>query len=365
MMEAFGECGVNMRATTIHAGLIPDRTGYDGRGWTFHYNERNHLPFKRVILDEGSMPDNATLCALFRAISPGTQVVLCGDPDQLPPVGKGKPFIDMINAGTIPHAKLTEVHRFAGRIAVACQAINQGRRIVASEKIDLSPTASECGPENLRHVERKDAMQSLQALEILIDRVTDMGFSPLSDVQVLVARNSDGGLNRESVNIRLQQLINPHGRSVKGCPFRIGDKAMCLKNGSYETYDVDGTARKTGIPAYVANGESGIVSHVHEKLIIVDFSGHHVGFTRAVWNSMVCLSYAITCHKSQGGGWPCVIYMIDNTRLVDRNLTYTAISRSKKLCLTVGEMSTMQRQIQVVKVDKRKTFMKEMLQCQN
>lgn len=363
MMEAFDECGVRMHAKTIHAGLIPDRSGYDGNGWTFYYNKNNKIPCDRVVVDEFSMMDDAMCRSLFEAIEPGTHVVLIGDPCQLPPVGKGKPFINMIESGAIPHAKLTTVHRFAGRIAQVCQQINAGRTITPSPRLDLDKNASEIGPENFRHVECRTAIDSLITLDKVLAKVAERGFSLKNDVQVIVTRNDKGGVNRQLVNDRLQSLINPKGFSVRDCPFRKGDRVMCLQNGLRDTWAINGSyPESTGCNRYVANGESGVVVYVDIKSILVDFGdGHLIKFTSGQWRGQICLAYAITTHKSQGGGFPVAIYMIDDTMLVDRALTYTAVSRAKRMCFSIGSLSLMQRQVQKVSVDSRKTFLKEML----
>lgn len=363
MMEAFEECGVPLAAKTIHAGLIPERTGYDGGGWGFHYNKDNHLPCDRVVVDESSMIDNATMASLLQAIRPGTQVIFIGDPDQLPPVGKGRPFLDLIESGSVPHAQLTQVHRFAGRIAHVCRQVNDGKSFKTSPKLDLSNDAGEYGPENLRHVERIHASQSLEVLNSIVQKVEDRGFNPVKDMQVIVSRNDKGPVHRKLVNERLQKLLNPTGKTVSGCQYRAGDKVMCLRNAVRETYEPGGldSPVKNGGSVYTANGEGGVVAFVGPKAIWCRFGKAVIQFKRSSWETQVCLAYAITVHKSQGGGWPVVVYLIDDTRLNDRSLVYTAISRAKKMCITIGRMATLNGQIRKVSVKQRKTFLKEML----
>ena len=66
---------------------------------------------------------------LLSAVADGTHVVLIGDADQLPPVGAGKPFADLIDSGAVPVARLTHVFRQAARslIVQAAHAINARR----------------------------------------------------------------------------------------------------------------------------------------------------------------------------------------------------------------------------------------------
>jgi len=370
MEEAFAECGLNLKASTIHAGLIPNRMGHDGGGWTFCYNEFNQLPCVRVVVDESSMIDTSLMASLLQAIPNEAQVILVGDPNQLPPVGKGRPFLDMIQSAKIPTANLTKPHRFAGRLAHVCQGINKGMMVIASERLDLSTTAGVFGPENIRHVERKTTTMQLATLDVLIPKMEAHGFDPRNDMQTIVPRNSEGGVSREAVNKRLQQLLNPDGASLDDCPFRISDKIMCLQNGTRETWTIDSPFepgfKNGGEAAYIANGEMGEVVCITSKAIFCRFPSSTgvsaVQFTKATWKSQVTLAYAITSHKSQGGGWPVVFYMIDDTRLNDRSLVYTAISRAKKVCITIGTMALLTKQIFKQSVTARKTFLQEAIQ---
>jgi len=365
MMESFSEAGVKLGARTIHASLVPDRNGHDGNGWSFKYNRDEKLQANRIIIDETSMCDNSLMASVLEAIPPGAQVILVGDPDQLPPVGKGRPFLDMINSGSIPHAKLTEIHRFAGRIAHVCQKINRGQSFETSPSVDMGVKAGPHGPENLRHLERKNGIESFKTMKTLVQKIQDRGFDPIHDMQVIVTLNDTGIVPRSSANRILQELLNPNGKRISDCPFRVGDKVMCLKNGTRKTENAEGWGdlpAEDGSATYVANGESGLVEFVDKKAIWVRFSGQRIRFTRAMWNSQVTLAYAITVHKSQGGGWPVVIFLIDDATISDRSLTYTAISRSKKLCFTIGRMDLINKHIREIKVKGRKTFLKEMLQ---
>jgi len=360
MMEAFREQGLALEARTIHGGLVPKRCGYDGNGWTFEYNKSRPLPADRIIVDEGSMLDNATLLWLMEAVRTGSQLVIAGDPQQLPPVGKGKPFIDMIECEKIPHARLTEVHRFAGRGAVLLQNIQSGKPLKFSEEINLDKDAGPYGPENIVHLERATAHTAVKTLWPALQRFQARGYDLRRDVQVICCRNTAGAMSRQALNEHLSKLINPHGKGNDKTKFRKFDKVMCLKNGLREVYDMIGETPEKGLgKIYVANGEGGIIRYVDEKQIIVQFGKKALArFTLAEAAAQLDRSYAITCHKAQGGGWPCVIYMIDKSKMVDRSLIYTSLSRFQEICVTIGERSTLNRQLREQHVDHRNTLLK-------
>jgi exodeoxyribonuclease V alpha subunit len=359
MMEAFKEQGLDLEATTVHGGLVPDHCGYDGQLWTFKYNRENQLPYQRIIVDEFSMMDNATTLWLMQAVKTGCKLVMAGDPQQLPPVGKGKPFIDMIAGGLVPHAKLKEVHRFAGRGAVLLQQIQSGDDLVFSEELNLDRDAGPHGPENILHIERNTAHDAVRTLWPALQKIRSRGYNLRRDVQVICCRNEAGAMSRQSLNRYLAPLINPTGKGHEQTKLRTFDKVMCLKNGMREIWDLIGERPMKGLgKAYVANGEAGIVQYLDKKQVLIKFGKKQlVRFTLAEAAGQVDRSYAITCHKAQGGGWPVVVYMVDRSPMIDRSLIYTSISRFQEICITIGRKAAIHEQIDRLHVDDRHTLL--------
>ncbi len=95
---------------------------------TFPKTEKEPLEADAVILDEMSMVDLQLFTALLRALRPGCRLVMVGDPDQLPSVGAGNVFSDLIRSGRIPVVALTEIFRQAQSSAIirAAHAVNGG-----------------------------------------------------------------------------------------------------------------------------------------------------------------------------------------------------------------------------------------------
>lgn len=361
IMESLAEYGHDLHASTIHSLLQITRNGHDGNGWGFLHNEHNPLPVDFVIIDESSMIPNSLMASLLSAIRPGACVLFIGDPNQLPPVGAGRPFLDMIEAG-LPHGHLNEVHRFAGRIAQVCKAINDGKPWQPSEQVDLEPANG--FPENLRHIERFNPAQQIDALKTVIDRVVNKrGFDAIWDMQVLCAVNDKSPVCRTKLNEVLQELLNPNGERLERNPFRVGDKMMVLKNGFRTEHWFD-EKPSVLMEHYLANGEIGRVEHISEHWIAAQFSGRSqlIRFDRNEWTD-VTLAYACTVHKAQGAGFPVVIVMIDGSGgagfVCSRSHHYTAISRSAKLCVTIGKKSVMADHCKRVDTERRKTFLTE------
>jgi len=356
MTEMAREVKLPIAGTTIHTGLVPQRNGHDGAGWGFFHGENQPIYANLIVLDESPMVPSDLMRHFLAAVSPGTKVIFSGDPDQLAPVGKGRPYADMIESG-LPHGHLTEIHRFAGRIARVCRQINQGEIWTPSPRIDLDAPDF---PENMRHVECVP-QNIINSLNDLLQRVQKRGFNLASDVQILVATNDQ----RERLNGVLQESLNPKGDRVDGNPFRIGDKAICLRNQWVES-DWQGKWKPKDLPQhYVANGEIGIVTRVDKSFTVIEFNEKKLRFNKAGWKD-ISLAYAVTVWKAQGSQWPVVITVAEDTRgadsICDRSFWYTGISRGGKLSLTLGRRAAIDRQCSRAGLYHRKTLLKEKIQ---
>jgi exodeoxyribonuclease V alpha subunit len=115
-------------ATTIHRLLGP--TKVKGR-FQFSKNETNLLAADLIVIDETSMVDISLMANLMKAISPHTKVVLVGDHYQLPPVGPGSPFRDLLSSSSVPSKELTIIKRQKeGFIVQNAHRIKNGEDIV-------------------------------------------------------------------------------------------------------------------------------------------------------------------------------------------------------------------------------------------
>lgn len=364
MMESLRNYGYRLQASTVHTMLVPRRNGHDGSGWGFERNRNNRLNQKYFILDEWSMCTTQLFASLLSAIPEDAHVLFVGDPYQLPPVGAGRPFVDMIQGG-LPHGHLTSVHRYAGRIARVCQSIHAGRTWDASPRIDLDAES----PENLKHIETSSVHQQLNYLFESANKISAThGLNVIDDMQILVARNDTGQLSRKKVNAIAQNVFNKQGEKVDSkCPFRVGDKVVCLRNGYRDEYYIG--KREEWVPQhYVANGELGIVTRPGDGFIGVLFDGKEqdVRFNRSTFGSEIDLGYALSVHKAQGSGFPVTLILADGesgARFVcSRAWWYTAISRAAKLCVTIGRKAVVEQDCRRVDIDQRKTLLGELLQ---
>lgn len=344
-----------------------------------------------------SMVDAGLMASLLAAVPTGGHVLLIGDEHQLPPVGPGAPFRDLIAAGTAT-GELTQVRRNAGQIVHACVRIRNGEQFEAADRFDLDAAP----PANLRLLPAADDAAIADAVVEVLRRTTK--FHPVWQTQVIVARNKGSAVGRRELNDRLQPLLNPDGLAAKGNPFRVGDKVICLRNsrlhvvapvypGACDEVRTDAHAYQvvsdpdpwTGRPEpkeqFVANGEVGRVVAVAAGLTVARFSESDdlvkipVGKDadpdgpdgdREADAGRGCnfdLAYAVTCHKLQGSEAPFVIVVCDESAggIAGREWWYTAVSRASKACLIVGRHGVVDRQCKRRSLVRRKTFLAERL----
>jgi exodeoxyribonuclease V alpha subunit len=423
--EAMRRYGVSKTATTIHRLLGVTRGGHDGRGWGFMFNDKNPLPVNFLIIDEVSMLDVDLAASLFKALRPGTHVILVGDPYQLPPVSHGAVLRDLMAAG-VPHGLFTEIRRQADEpgnmIIEGCQAV-KGGTVPQMLPWDgrLEGLAGVKDGKNLLIIPADSAEQIADgvrvAVEVLAGVVSHNSLDPIDHVQVICPRNEDTPASRVPLNQSLQFLLNEEGLAQEGrqVPFKIGDKIICLKNG-YQTvcshvddadedtlaacrrtiingprYDADSyvachekptpDSGTQEVEAFLANGEQGRIVAVATWGFVADFTlpdrrvlvrqrartrNEESGDNGDEGKGNGCnfdLAYAVTIHKGQGSEWPIVVVAIDPAagELGARELIYTAISRASQLCVLVGRTETLAKWARRQVLPSRKTWLAKLL----
>lgn len=271
-----------------------------------------------VLIDEASMLDIRLMDALIDAIAPGTRLVLVGDVDQLPSVGAGQVLRDLIDSGTIPVTRLTEVYRQAEDSGIIRNAhrINRGDNPLSGEK--------ESGRRDFYVVPREDAVDAQRALlQVVRERLPALGFDPIRDVQVLTPMHA-GPLGTVALNVALGAALNPDGASFRRMArtFRLGDRVIQTKN----DYDND-----------IFNGDVGRVVAVYNDGLDIDFDGRTVSLRGDALDPLDH-AWAISIHKSQGSEYPAVVVALHPGHfvLLRRNLLYTAVTRAKKFACIVG-----------------------------
>jgi len=293
-----------------------------------------------------SMVDTKLFRTLITAVQPGTQVVLVGDKDQLPSVGPGQIFSDLINSEVFPTTILKNIHRQdeSSTIIQLAHDINEGIIVddVFQNKADRSYI--NCNSRNVPEV-----------LSQIISKSSERGFD-IADVQVL-APMYRGQAGIDNLNFVIQNVVNPMAPkrkevSMGNVNYRINDKVVYLVNTPEDN---------------VFNGEIGKIIGIilskentdHVDKLVIDFDGNEVTLDRKDWLN-ISLAYCTSIHKAQGSEFEMVILPLVNeeSRMLRRNLLYTAVTRAKRLLIMVGDRSAFERSIRD-QSNERQTTLKE------
>lgn len=324
MSQSAGE-----EAKTIHR-LLEMEYGAEDK-LRFRKNENDQLEDDVVIIDEASMLDLMLTNALLKAIKPGARLILIGDVNQLPPVGAGHVFDDIIKSDRFATVELTHIFRQAQEslIVTNAHAVNHG------EYMNLESKSGD-----FFFLPRQDDAQTAATIAELCKKrlPKSYGLTIFDGIQVITpSRKGDAGT--EMLNSALQSAINPpaHGKTekkVRDFTLREGDKVMQIKN----NYDIEWN--KNGSQGFgIFNGDIGVIKKIDlsEELIVVDFEDKICEYDYTMLDELE-LAYAITVHKSQGSEYPIVIMPLYRytPKLLTRNLLYTAITRAQSIVILVG-----------------------------
>lgn len=287
-----------------------------------------------LVLDEASMCDLAIVYRLLRRLPSGVRLLLVGDPGQLPPIGFGLVLHVLAAGGEVPRTTLTRVMRqtSASGIPAVCAAIREGR-VPALAAPDWAATE---GVSLL-------ATPSGDVADAVIDVLARLG-----GVQGGVQGGVEGGMDRgvgaaqiigsvrrgrggtEELNARLQRLRAP-GRPRLNGRFLAGDPVIATRN-DYTLGVMNGE-----LATAVANDEAGGLR--------CRFDDRELAIPDDYLQRDLELAYAITCHKAQGSQFPTVIVPVTPSRLLDRTLLLTAVSRAQHRVILVGEPSLLAQAI--------------------
>ena len=306
-----------MEAQTIHRLLQPIQGGGFAKG------SDSPLMCNLLIVDESSMVDIPLMCSLLKAMPDDAALLLVGDVDQLPSVGPGNIFADIIKSGNVATAHLTEIFRQAktSQIITNAHLINQGQMPVLDQQPGSDFYVITCKHE-----------QSIndKLIQLVTQRIPHaFGLDSVADVQVLCPMNK-GPLGTQVLNANLQKALNSRGLAGPtvarfGWAYATRDKVMQLVN----NYDKD-----------VFNGDIGFVRciNLEDDELVVNFDGRDITYQFDELDQ-ITLSYATTIHKSQGSEYPAVIIPMSTQHymMLKKNLIYTGVTRGKKLVVLLAQ----------------------------
>ncbi len=330
MAESTGHVG----AKTLHSALM--LTNEDDT-----YNNTDDLTEDFIIIDEVSMVDMHLAKQFFTRLGKKAHVLLVGDADQLPSVGAGNVFRELMRSGLVPFTMLDAVFRQTkgSRIAMNAHKINNNETdLLYGTDFHLISSDNEN--------EAATAVIQAYSKEVVANGV--------DNVQILAPFRSRGETSVKSLNDVLRELINPQDTGkpefkVGNRVFRLGDRVLQTKN-----------------KGEISNGDVGFVKHIelsedNDSSMTVEFSDSRCAEYSAEDTDRLEHSYAMTIHKSQGSEYKTVIIPILTSQFImlRRNLIYTAITRAKEKVILVGQKKALFMAIHKNDIDKRNTMLAE------
>lgn len=300
------------------------------------------LECELLISDEFSMVDMRLGHNFFCRIDEATRLILVGDVNQLPSVGPGNVFRELIESGIIPTTVLNVVFRQGENSQIAYNAdLMQKNRTDFQEGTDffMVPANTEA--------EARTLIRKIYAEEVKQNGV--------ENVQILTPMRKGQGVSVNGMNEELHEMMNPAVRGrlemkAAGRTFRAGDKVIQIRN-------------KDGI----SNGDTGFINAVYldgdgMEVAQIAFGSRTVEYDREQLE-MVEHAYIQTVHKSQGSEYPVVIlpWLSVFGNMLRRNILYTAITRAKVKLIIIGQKWAVERAVHNTESDKRNTRLGERL----
>lgn len=305
-----------------------------------------------VLIDEMGMVSVHLLSMLFDKVTDRTKIIFIADPSQLASIACGNIVEDMLDSGIVPVCNLTKVFRYntSGIITIATDVRNGVNDHLTDTFTDYK--FIEIDTLVIKQIEQEYA-------RLLAD-----GYSK-DDVLILSPFNK-GEVGSLAINAAIQDKFNPNelskvGHTVNDTPiyFKVGDKVINKKNEYAMPLVNDDTA-------FVANGDIGTVMEIvpdeKEPYMIVRYDcGDCIVDNAHIKNTL--LAYAISTHSSQGCQAKAVIVVADksHTRLLTRNLLYTAVSRAQKNLVLIADIDCIKEGIKIQEEKERNTWLKNLM----
>jgi exodeoxyribonuclease V alpha subunit len=312
---------IGLHATTLHR-LLGSRPDTSAR---FRHHRGNRLPHDVIVVDETSMVSLTMMARLLEAVRPQTRLVLVGDPDQLASVEAGAVLADLVDG--LSEAKIAALktsHRFGESIGELATAIRVG-------DADRVVEVLRAGGEHLEWIEAADPREPLhnvlvpQALALRKAAILgDKGAALATlDEHRLLCAHRRGQFGVEHWNRQVERWLT----EATGEP---------IWSSWYAGRPILVTANDYGLGLY--NGDTGVtVADDGALRAVIGGAGETLTFATSRLADVETM-HAMTIHKSQGSQADEVTVLMPppDSRLLTRELFYTAVTRAKKRVRVVG-----------------------------
>lgn len=265
-----------------------------------------------LVVDEAGMLDTPSLHKLLSLMPEGARLLIAGDQGQLPPVGIGKVFHDMVAEGSRV-AKLTQVLRQA-----ADSDIPKVSALVRDGQVP--PLVGWSGQAKGVYI-----VPGAQ-LESVLRRLRGQ-----TELMVIAARKATVEAINVSESLEARSKTTPTRRLGPLATVAVGDPVVATANRHQDI---------------LFNGLLGVVDSIAGPEVTIQWDGEREprNLPQAA-EADIELAYGITCHRAQGSSSQVVVIVMEESRLVTREWIYTAVTRSRELVILVGEVEALTKGI--------------------
>lgn len=266
--------------------------------------EKRFSSFKKtvIIIDESSMLSQKLLYDFLKSIEylqkfcNFTKIIFVGDQYQLPSIGSGQVFEDLINSKIFTHTHLTKTFRQAE----GSKIINNANKVRYKKCIDFK--------KDKEFYISTNSLENIRKIYFKFQEKYEKNIEFYKNFQIAVITNNV----KDSINdmFKMPKITNFNAK------FQVGDKIINKKNN-----------KELGI----INGDMGIVNHVTQKETTIYFydNNYEITFKNKDLKN-IDFGYACTVHKLQGSEYKSVMFLLQDIPLCDHRLFYTAITRAKE-----------------------------------
>lgn len=322
------------RAQTIHR-LLQHSIGGTEQKRTIHVDY--------LLIDECSMIDAKLFGDLLESISDNTCIVLVGDTEQLPSIGSGQVFKDLIDSELIKSTKLNIIFRQSAVSSIVRNAhkiANYFETVKNQLEFD----------EEFKFIPANNNNEVVKQIENVYEELLENGYS-IKDIQVL-STIRDGDLGIKELNEVIRHITQEGCSFIENIGITVADRVIQKEN----NYDIQRYNGETGIVM-----QESYINKTHK--VEVEFL---TGEKETYENKQILqleLAYCISVHKAQGSEFPVVIIPVkkEHIKYLNRNLIYTACTRAKQKVVLIGEKDILYEAINKKYVN-RHTRLTEMLQ---
>lgn len=349
----------NRKASTIHRKCLRD----------------GEINSDVIVIDEFGMVSLDVFVMLLNCIvNDNCKIVLCGDPYQLPSIGKGCVFSDIINSEKVPMAELTKVFRYdTNGGAFVGENVRQGKTFLNDDRVTNNG--------NIYTINNDyKFIQSSNIFDDIIEEYAKLRKKYNEDEIIILSPFNVGDCGTYKLNETIETEYNPtkpndntlsYNRSGVNIIFKIGSKVVNTKN-DYKAMPLESFLEIENSDGYLTeedveltqlfNGQIGTVRQVEEKYLVCQFGEELIVISKNKLQNLL-LARAISTHRSQGGEWKAVINVVSekHTKLLSKQLLYVADTRMKEYQCDIGDRDTFEKSLLVDVIASRNTWLKELL----